>query len=57
MAYVRIPLFFGTLKVKSARHMRRDEWRGEVPVRRFGELCVIWRPRRHRPDVAPKAPS
>ena len=51
MSFIRIPLFFGQLKVKRSRHLRRDERHGEVPVWRVGNVCVIWRPRQAAKDT------
>lgn len=45
MSFIRIPLYFGRLNVKKARHLRRDERHREVPVWRVGNVCVVWRPR------------
>lgn len=45
MSFIRIPLYFGRLKVKKTRHLRRDERLREVPVWRVGSVCVVWRPR------------
>ena len=45
MSFIRIPLYFGRLNVKKARHLRRDERHREVPVWRVGSVCVVWRPR------------
>ena len=42
---ISIPLWFGTLKVKQYKHLRRDERRGEVPMRQIGSHYVIWRRR------------
>jgi hypothetical protein len=44
--YLRIPLWFGTLKVKHRERLRYEERWGQVPVWRFGRsLCVAWWPR------------
>ena len=46
MAYsVHVPLWFGMLKIKSARKLRRDERHGDVPVWRVGNMCFVWRGR------------
>ena len=47
MSYsLHVPLIGGRLKLKSESRLRRREWDGEVPVWRFGSLCVIWEPAR-----------
>jgi len=53
MSFIRIPLFFGQLKVKNSRHLRRDERNREVPVWRIGNLCVVWRPRENAKGPTP----
>lgn len=47
MSWLRIPLFFGTIKFKNARHQRRREIEDEVPVWRVGNTCIVWWPRRY----------
>lgn len=46
MRPIRIPLPFGTIKIKRLRHLRRDEREGRVPVWKLGTLYILWRPRR-----------
>ena len=53
MSWVRLPLVFGTLKIKPRRHLRRDELAGEIPVVKIGAAYFTWRPhRRHPTDPA-----
>jgi hypothetical protein len=32
MSWIRLPLFFGTLKIKPRRHLRREEMHRKIPV-------------------------
>ena len=50
MSCLRIPLFFGTIKFEHARHQRRREIEGKVPVWRIGSTCIVWWPRRYSRD-------
>jgi hypothetical protein len=45
MSWIRVPLYFGTLKVKPRSHLRREEMYGRVPVFRFGRVYLTWKPR------------
>jgi hypothetical protein len=45
MSWIRLPLVFGTLKIKPRRQLRREEWTHEIPVWRLGSLYFTWRPR------------
>ena len=53
MSWIRVPLFFGTLKVKPRRHLRREEATGQIPVLRLGSTYITWRPRNFRRVTAP----
>jgi hypothetical protein len=44
MSWVRLPLFFGTLKIKPRRHLRRDEISRKIRVMKLGSIYVTWRP-------------
>ena len=44
MSWVRLPLFFGTLKIKPRRHLRRDEISRKIRVMKIGSVYVTWRP-------------
>jgi hypothetical protein len=45
MAWIRLRLFFGTLKIKPRRQLRREELNREIPVKKIGWVYVTWRPR------------
>ncbi len=45
MSWVRLPLFFGTLKIKPRRQLRREELSRKIPVKKVGSLYFTWRPR------------
>ncbi len=47
MAYsVHVPLWFGMLKIKSARVLRHEERYAGAPVWRVGNMCFVWSRRR-----------
>lgn len=43
---IRIPLFFGTLKIKTRDRLRREEALRKLPILRVGSLFVVWARRR-----------
>ena len=45
MRPIRLSLWFGVLKFKHKRHLRRAERHGEVPILRLGSYCIVWWPR------------
>ena len=56
MSWLRLPLFFGTLKIKPRRHLRREEIHRTVPVVKIGNAYFVWKshaPRR-RSQGAPE---
>ena len=58
MSWVRLPLVFGTLKIKPRRHLRRDELAGEIPVVKIGTAYFTWRRHRRRhTDTARSTPD
>ena len=59
MSWFRLPLYFGTLKIKSRRHLRREEMHGRVPVLKIGRTYFVWKPRasRKRPTHITEKPG
>jgi hypothetical protein len=39
---LHFPLWFGLLKIKTAKRLRKEERAGRVPVWRLGTLCFVW---------------
>ncbi len=49
---IHIPVFLGTIKIKSASRLRREEQAHLVPMRRIGNAYVVWSRRKKRKDAA-----
>jgi hypothetical protein len=57
MSWVRLPLFFGTLKIKPKRHLRREEIHRKIPMVRIGGAYFVWRPSARRIGRALSEPA